>query len=324
MIASRVTGLRSLLALLIATVAITAFRAWPELPADPAVVAESPAAARPVTYRYVPLTGVPLDNAVDAADGDWEIRPREAPVGPVQTCLPFLAPILEHPNWRLRISDIVSHCTGEDVLGDFSIASTGEVTWTSPDGPARHLTLSSEQLALVRRLDQLSCVQLETERRGGYSVEWLSIGLDLGQHHPYTGARISPDSMLGRAVMAMLDELTAGYRQPRREAIGSIDLRLATTEPGPVYRVRIDGDRLTVKHGQKLLVDEELWPDVLVDLVDLALEHRPVAEPDLAGVLLLHGRSVPLAVSARRERSPFAQIYRAIESAKYVEETSAP
>jgi hypothetical protein len=318
MIASRVTGLRSIVVLLLVTVAIAAFRAWSMAP----TAEDALAPARPATYRYVPLMGIPLDDAVDDADGDWENRPREAPAGPVQTCLPFLAPILAHSNWRLRITDIVSHCLGDDILGDFTIASTGDVTWTGPGLPVRHLALSGEQLALVRQLDQLSCVQLETGERWGYAVEWLSIGLDLGQHYPYTGAHISPDSTLGRAVTAMLDELVSQYRQPRREAIGAIDVRLATTEPGAVYRLRIAGDRLTVKHGRKLLVDEQVEGDLLVDLVDVALERLPVDAPDLKGVLLMQGHSLPV-VLAMHERSPFAQIYRAIRHAQDIEEERA-
>ncbi|HWO25186.1 MAG TPA: hypothetical protein VNO30_40885 [Kofleriaceae bacterium] len=321
MIASRVTGLRSLFALLIATVAIAALRAWPAAPA-PAVAAGS-SAARPVTYRYVPLMGIPLDDAVDAADGDWENPPRETPAGPVQTCLPFLAPILAHPNWQLRITDFISHCTGEDIVGDFTIASTGEVTWSAPGVPVRHLALSGEQLALVRRLDQLSCVELQSDRHWSYATEWLSIGLDLGQHDPYTAARIAPLSDLGRAVTAMLADLTAQYRVPRREAIGSIELQLATTRPGPVYRVRIAGDRLTVKRGRKLLVDEEVESDMRVDLVDVALARQPASAHDLEGVLLMHGRSLPIAL-ARHARSPFAQIHRAVDRAQYLEEERSP
>jgi hypothetical protein len=320
MIAIPLTGQRWLFLLLVSAVAMTAWRAWPAAPVAEAedAPADVHSDVRPVTYRYVPLIGLPLDNAVDAADGDWENPPLEAPIGPVNTCLPFLAPILQHPSWQLRITDVVSHCTGDDILGDFTIASTGEVTWTKPGWPVRRLALSSEQLALVRRLDQLSCVQLQTERRGGYSVEWLSIGLDLGQHDPYTGARIMPASMLGRAVTAMLDELTAEYRRPRREAIGSIDLRLATTEPGAVYRVRIAGERLTVKRGRKLLVDEPVDAELLVDLVDTILERRAVAAPDLKGVLLMRGGSVP--VTVEDGRGPFEPIYRAIRNAQYWEE----
>ena len=69
MIASRVTGLRSVVALLTATVAIAALRAWPTAPG---VAEEAPGDARPVTYRHVPLLGLPLLDAVDDADGDRE------------------------------------------------------------------------------------------------------------------------------------------------------------------------------------------------------------------------------------------------------------
>jgi hypothetical protein len=318
MIASPVPGQRWWFVLLVSAVAMTA---WRSRPVAEAVLADVRSDVRPVTYRHVPLLGIPLDDAIDDADGDYDDRPVEAPAGPVKTCLPFLAPILKHPNWQLRITSAYSTCFGAEATGDFTIASTGEVTWTRPGWPVRHLALSSEQLALVRRLDQLSCIQLQ---RDVGDLDWLLIGLDLGKFDEYGGARISAASTLGRAVTAMLDDLTTRYRQPRHEAVGSMDLRLATTEPGAVYRVRVTGGRLTVKRGRKLLVDEPVDPDLLLDLVDAALERRTVDEPDVKGVLLMHGRSVPVALT-RYGRSPFELIHRAIASARYLDtELRAP
>jgi hypothetical protein len=272
------------------------------------VTEEAPAAVRPVTYYYVPLSGIPLYDAIDEADGDYSAPPLEAPAGPVKTCLPFLAPILQYPNWQLRISNGSSSCSGDTVEGDFTIGSTGEVTWTMPGGPVRHLALSSEQLALVRRLDQLSCVELVP---GPGERGWLSIGLDLGKHYEFEGARISPASTLGRTVSAMLDDLTTRYRQPRREAMGSFDLRLEATRPGAVYSARVTGGRLTVKQGRKLLFEEPVDVDQLIDLVDAALERRPIDDPDVKGVLLMNGWSVPVSLW-HYEKGPFAQIDRAI------------
>ena len=312
MLASRVPGQRWLFALLVSAVAMTAWRALP-------VTEEASVAARPdvgpVTYRYVPLLGLPLDDVVDAADGDFDDPPLEAPAGPVQTCLPFLAPILAHPRWQFRITTHRAGCFGE-IDGDFTIASTGDVTWARPGWPVRHLALSSEQLALVRRLDQLSCVELQRDRS---ELAWLTIGLDLGAADDYAGARIQVASTLGRTVTAMLDEVAAQYRGWRREAIASMDLRLATTAPGAVYRVRINGGRLTVKHGRSLLLDKPIEPDLLVDLVDAVLERPPAdPDPDVKGVLRLHGRSVPIAHAARGQ-SPFALIHWAIRDAQDIE-----
>jgi hypothetical protein len=103
--------------------------------------------------------------------------------------------------------------------------------------------------------------------------------------------------------------------------IGSMDLRLATTERGPVYRVRVTGGRLTVKRGRKLLVDEPVDPDLLVDLADAALEQREVDVPDVKGVLLLHGRSVPVSIE-RYGRGPFELIIHAIARAQVIEAES--
>jgi hypothetical protein len=319
MIASRVPGLRSVVVVLIATVAIAAWRAWPVV--EEAFTGVRPAArpdARPVLYRYyVPLNGAPLWYAIDEADGDEAAAlPLEAPAGPVKTCLPFLAPILQYPNWQLRISNGVSNCSGDWVKGDFTISSTGAVTWSTPGWPVRHLALSSEQLALVRRLDQLSCVQLQPEPT---ELDWLSIGLDLGKHYEYAGARVSPASTLGRTVTAMLDGLVEQYRRPRRELIGSFDLRLTTTEPGAIYGVRITGGRLTVKRGRKLLIDDPVEADLLIDLVDAALAQPPVGDPDARGRLLINGRLVPVSLLFY-EKGPFELIHHAVMGARWTEE----
>lgn len=316
MIASPVPGQRWLFALLVFAVATTAWRAWPVAEEVPGVARPDVGPElRPVTYRYVPLLGLPLDDLVDAADGDFDDPPLEAPPGPISTCLPFLASILAHPNWQLRITTHRAGCFGE-IDGDFTIASTGDVTWTRPGWPARHLALSTEQLALVRRLDQLSCVELQRDRS---ELAWLTIGLDLGAADDYAGARIQVASTLGRTVTAMLDELAEQYRGPRRELIAALDLQLATTAPGAVYRARIHGGRLTVKHGPTLLLDKPIEPDLLVDLVDAALEQPPAdPDPDVKGVLRLHGRSVPIAHAARGQ-TPFAPIHWAIRDAQDIE-----
>jgi hypothetical protein len=319
MIASRVPGLRSVVALLIATAAIAAWRAWPVIEAAfIGVRSDVRPAARLVLYRYyVPLNGSPLWDAIDEADGDEDGEPpHEAPAGPVQTCLPFLAPVLEYPNWQLRISNGVSACSGDVLAGDFTISSTGAVTWSRPGWPVRQLALSSEQLALVRRLDRLSCVRLQPEPT---ELEWVSIGLDLGKHYEHAGARVSSASTLGRTVTAMLDGLVEQYRRPRRELMGSFDLRLTTTEPGAIYGVRITGGRLTVRRGGKLLIDDPVEIDLLIDLVDAALAQPPVGDPDARGRLLLAGRSVPVSLLFY-EKGPFELIHHAVQGARWTED----
>jgi hypothetical protein len=299
---------------------MTAGRAWPVSEealavTPPAAPAVTPPDAPPATYRYVPLLGYSLDIVVDDADGDYDARPVEAPAGPVKTCLPFLAPILQHPSWQLRITRASSTCVSTEIWGDFTIASTGEVTWTRPGWPVRRLTLSDEQRALVQRLDQLSCVELQPTDSEG---DWLAIGLDLGKFQQYAGARIATASALARAITGMLDDLTEQYRRPRREVIGSMDLRLATRRLDSDYRVRVTGGRLTLKHGRTLLIDEPVEPDLLVDLVDTILERRVVEEPDVKGVLLMDGWSVPVTLGSY-ERGPFEQIHNAIFRAPFIE-----
>lgn len=312
MLASSVPGLRWWLALLVSTVALTAWRSLPVTDAEPAPAVR---AAERSTYRYVPLLGLPLYQAIADAEGAYGDPPRSVPAGSVKSCLPFLAPILAYPNWRLRISTGYSTCFGREPTGEFTIASTGEVTWTSPGGPVRHLVLSSEQLALVRQLDRLSCVA-PAEILDPHG--WLMIGLDLGKFHEYGGASIEIESVVGKTVTTMLDELAAQYRAPRLELVSAMDLRLQTTDPDSPFRLRVAKGRITVERRGKRLFDEPIEPDLLLDLVDLALEHRPVAEPDVAGTLLLDGRSVPVALS-RNWRGATGHIYRALDSALFTE-----
>lgn len=339
MLASRVPGQRWWFALLVAAVAVTAWRSWPAAEAmhAPAARLNDEADERPAgrgTYRLVPLLGLPLEDAVDAADGDPHAPAAAAAAeaaaaadGPVKTCLPFLAPILQHPSWQLRITSVSWTCFGPEVRDDFTVASTGEVTWTKPGWPVRHLQLTDAQLALVRRLDRMSCVE---PPRAWREPRTVVIGLDLGKFDEYAGARISTVSPLGLAVTSMLDGLVEQYRQPRREVIGSMDLRLASTDPEEGYRVRIAGGRLTVERNGKRWVDEPVEPDLRIDLIDAILERRAAggadvppelrgAKPELRGALRMDGWSVPVAL-VRQERSPFAQIHRAIDSARYFED----
>lgn len=229
---------------------------------------------------------------------------------------------------RLRITKIRSSCFGPGISSDFTITPTGEVTWTrGPGWPVRRLALSSEQLALVRRLDRWPYAEPESDE-----LDFLVIGPDRGTLGELDadggdgGSRVSPASALGLAVTAMLDELMDRHVPARQASIASMDLRLETTGPGAIYRVRITGGRLTVERGRKLLLDEECPPALLIDLVDAALDPRAAAgpdedalgvdEPDMTGVLLVGGRSVPLAL-ARHRRGAFDLIYGAIASARY-------
>jgi hypothetical protein len=338
MIASPVSGLRWMAVLLIgATVSIAVCRAWPAVArsfarafdrafdrAAVAALAGERADERPATYRYVPLRGLPLDYAVDDVDGDWDEPLLEAPPGPVQTCLPFLAPILAHPNWKLRIASGYPSCGGPiEPMWEFTIASSGAVTWMDRRGQVRHLSLSEAQLALVRRLDQLSCVELqrnEYELQYGSERRWLAIGLDLGKYEPGDGAYVPAASNLGRAIIPMLDELVDRYRGQRQAVIGSMDLRLATTERGrgAAYRVRLVGDRLTVRRGGSLLLDQPMADELRLDLVDAALEQRAVDKPSMKGALYMDGWSVPVQL-VRTGTGSFEEIYRAIDTAQETE-----
>ena len=315
MIASRASGQRWLSMVLISLLATTMWRTWP-------VAQEDLDLAPPATYHHVPLLGMSLDDAIEEASGGRHSKPpREAPAGPVKTCLPFLAPILAHPSWQLRIASGYPSCGGPpEPTWELTIASSGAVTWTDRRGQVRHLSLSAEQLALVRRLDQLSGVRLQrtdAELQYGSEHRWLSIGLDLGKYEPGDGAHVPAASDLGRAIIPMVDELVDRYRDARLPAIGSMELRLATTARGrgAAYRVRIAGDRLTVKRGGNLLLEQQMGDELRLDLVDAALERRAVDAPSMKGMLYMDGWSVPVQI-VRTGTGPFEEIYRAIELAQ--------
>jgi len=77
-----------------------------------------------------------------------------------------------------------------------------------------------------------------------------------------------------------------------------------------------NGDALLVPASWS--VDDPVDPDQLIDLVDAALERPAVDAPDVKGVLLMHGWSVPVTLE-RYGRGPFELIQRAIASARYIE-----
>ena len=159
MIATPVPGPRWLFVLLIPAVATAVWRAWTvaePAPAD-AASAEVRSGVRPLMCRYASLAN-PFDDAITESRSDHAGPRRAAPARPELECRMFLTPILEHPRRQLRIT-VHTDCPGGEDKGDFSIASTGEVTWTKRGWPVRHLALSSEQRARVRRLDQLSCFE---------------------------------------------------------------------------------------------------------------------------------------------------------------------
>ena len=318
MIASLAPGQRWLFVLLVSAFGMTAWQARPAPEAASAEAARGEQPGADPAYRYVPLLGTPLYFAVEDARGDLDDPPLRDPAAPVQTCLPFLAPLMAHPNWQIRIARGSSACADDGLQSDFTISASGAVTWTKPGWPVRHLQLSSEQLALVQRLDRLSCVMQREVPAHYLRSHWFSIGVDfISQERSIDGARVPLQSDLGQALAPMLDQLVAEYLEPRREVVGSVDLRLATTERGVIYRARIADGRLTVSQGRRLLVEEPVAPETLIDLVDAALERRAVAEPaepdvpDVKGTLLMNGWSVPVAV-ARRAPGPFAQIGQAI------------
>jgi hypothetical protein len=169
--------------------------------------------------------------------------------------------------------------------------------------------LSRDQLAFVRQLDHLSCV--ERPALGVLQLGWLHINGQSG------AVMLSDESPLARTVIAMLDELAAGYLPSRREESDLIELRLATTAPGTVHRVRVAGGRLTLQRGDELLFDEPMGPDQQVDLVDALLAQRGVDEPDLTGVLRTQDRVLLLALSfAGSWQGPFAEIIDVLRAAR--------
>ena len=303
MLDALVTGKRSLGAVAVAAVIAVAWQAWPP-PALPARAhrAQVPRETPPA-YSYVPLTGDPVTYAEE--DGQ---------------CVPFVRPLTAHPNWRLRFTRGVSGCLGDFLDDSFSVAADGTMIWSRPDMPTRELGLSDEELGLVRSLDTLSCEDTDKDRHG-YYVGWYRIAIS-DDVHALGGATIPETSEMARRLDAMFDGALARYRS-RVLSLGTARGWLVGEYEGRRFKVEIDGHQVRVSRHGRVLDEETLEDEELVDLIDVARFGAP--KPDRYFEVVAHGEMhfagfrFPVEI-LRAERGPYGVISRAIANAAYSEQ----
>ena len=302
MIASWVSARTMVWALTAGSILTLAWRiclALPD-PETPARIAVVPPPA--TTFDLVPLMGEPLDQVVDALDGDvapdGTIKP--PPPGTKGTCLPFLAPIVERPRWELQIG------RGWGCMGGpyehWTVDFEGHIEWRTEGLPTRQLQLQPEELQRLRTLDRLDCVR--TTPVDHYWEQYFRIGVgDLG------GAAIPASSTMGKELTHVIYELIKADTE-RLAAFGPIEVELNVTldadetHRAPRYRLAIVDRRLTVTRHHEVLVDREVTDAELRDLLDSALSPDSQAPKDAErGTLRARGISIPFVygVSAATE-----------------------
>ncbi len=301
------TGRRLLLAPLLLLPATLLLARDPACPAEEAVQKPTPRAS----YQVVPLTGEPLYQA--AEDGH---------------CVPFLRPLLAHPNWELRISAGTSGCLGDFLHDSFAVHADGTATWSRPGAPVRELALAPDDLDAIRTLDTLSCAATEDER--GYYVGWYRIGL--GADALLQGTPSIPrSSAMAKRLDEIFENMVSMY-QRRILGLGTARAWLtANYYDGARYQVELVDHTVRVTHKGRVLAEETLDDAGLVDLIDrarMAPALPPAAphkgrdeDPALArGELHFAGYRYPLAISwSEPEMSGYDVIRRAVANAEYTE-----
>jgi len=251
---------------ILATVTFSALVAasWPAPIAEP----ERPQPEPPATYTLVPLLGMSLDFAVDEADGELgepnASHPEKLELG---GCLPFLQPLIAHPNWQLQLVSASSHCTGTTIHDRYVVDSFGHVAWTRPNMPPRKLELSRAELERIRHLDRLDCVRTEEVNFGEAHYRISLAGLEDGDG----GAHISQSSTMARELETIFEAAKQRYRTRRLAELGTFTLRLRANpnySDHTSYRIDLVGSRLTISHHTRVLHAVDVETNDLVEVVD--------------------------------------------------------
>jgi hypothetical protein len=269
------------------------------------------------TYTLVPLLGEPLSQAVDDADGtinDW--APRSSDLGEV-SCVPFLAPLVEHPNWEIQFVSAASGCMGATIHDQYVVKSDGAVVWTLRNMPTRKLELTADEVTRIRTLDRKDCVRTEET---GYGEAFYRISL-AGIENAEGGAHVSRSSTMAAELDAIFEGAKERYRAGRLATLGITELRLHGTaryETRPIYRVDIAGSKLTVRHGNRVLVEKVLEAHELVETLDRLEEPRADIR-SARGWLRSRGVTQAVALPLDTYGDFWDPVLRAIEEASYLE-----
>ncbi|CAN5758888.1 hypothetical protein BH11MYX3_BH11MYX3_15700 [soil metagenome] len=300
-LASSFTARRLVVAMTTCSAAFVLYRAWP------APVVTSPRTPAP-TYHYVPMVGDPTYSLEDAANSGRG------------GCVPWIEPLVAHPNWSLLLVDGVSGCTGDWIHNTFEVRSDGSVIWTAEGMPPRGLQLHPDELAVITGMDHIDCGRTDDV---GYTFGWMRVA-PAGDPEGHAGAVIPQSSMLGVVLAGVVSRAIDRYRDWRIADIGTFEVHLTLRVEGLRGQYRIDLDsrgQLTVRHGSHQLSRRQLDDAERIDVLDHLKSHNNAvsdADTDTAhGFLVAEGARVPLAVS-RWERS-YTIVWRTFDDALYVE-----
>jgi hypothetical protein len=299
-LASSFTARRAVLALTACSAATVLYQAWPVH-----IEVEPPAP----TYHYVPLIGDPTYSLEDAAKSGRG------------GCVPWVEPLLAHPNWSLQLVDGASGCTGDWIHNTYEVTSTGSVTWTADGMHPRQLQLTRDELAVIIGMNHIDCGRTDEV---GYSYGWMRVAPG-GDPKGGAGTAIPQTSMLGIVLEGSVRRAVDRYRTQRLAQIGSFEVHLIATDEHNRGRYRIDLDargQLTIRHRSHVLLDKQVEAEMRVDLLDYLLT-RLTAPPDpewkpAKGYLVAAGARIPLAVS-RWDQPEYQWLWRMFDDALYVE-----
>ncbi len=298
-LASSFTARRVVLALTACSAATVLYQAWP------AVTETAPPAP---TYHYVPIVGDPTYSLEDAATSGRG------------GCVPWVEPLMAHPNWSLQLVDGATGCTGDWIHNTYEVRSDGSVIWTAEGLPPRGLQLTPDELAVITGMNHIDCGRADEV---GYTFGWMRVAPG-GDPRGRAGAAIPQSSMLGVVLEGVMTHAIDRYREWRIADIGTFEAHLTIRIENHRGRYRIDLDsrgQLTVRHGSHELSQRVLDDAERIDVLDQLKTHNDavsIEETDTArGFLVADGSRVPLAVS-RWERQ-YDLLWRTFDDALYVE-----
>lgn len=296
-LASSPTSARLVFTVIAAAATFAVVRSWPEAEPTP----EGPASV--ITTSLIPISGEALQQRVSEHDGSDDLVPPRAGGG----CVPFVEPLIAHPNWSLQLVEGTSGCTGEWIHNVFEVTADGGVTWYVEGMAPRRLQLTRAELAVITAVNRYDCIQTD---RPGYASSWLRISPGGGDPRSAGGAVISQSSMLALVVDGALSQAIERYRTERLAAVQPFELHLTAPGGRTPYRIEVDRrGKLTVRRGGRELIARQLDSAEQVDLFDRLLAQlferllaRPLA-PDISdedlitGVLIFHGLRLEVTLS---------------------------
>lgn len=265
-LAASLTGTRLVAFAVACSAAFGLYRAWPE--AEPPAAAPLPADP---TYSFVPLLGDPAYAYQDARDQQGA------------GCVPFIAPLIAHPNWSLQLVDGDSGCTGQHIAHSYEVFWDRSVMWQAEHMPNRVLQLTEAEMALIASTNAFPCGRTDPV---GYSYGWIRVAP--GGDPEGRGSAVVPESSLaGGMLHAVMAGAVARYQVARLAEIGRFEVHLtARVGKSRVYLDLGADGRLVVRQGKRVLSSDALEVAERVELFDyLATRIGPPPTEGVSAVL---------------------------------------